>query len=169
MNPPMKVDVPDRRILQFCLRSLSLQMITRVNDHPKYGYPPLGGINVFGGYGYNNVDTFQDTFTADVNAFLEWGMFDTAKRYIDDYFTNTVRNDGSIDSRGPEIGQYGKMLTTVAKYYSYTKDDKLMAKYHAKLLAIVNLFYSLRKQSEQRPTTDIATESYEVGPNTTAA
>ncbi len=156
LNPPMKVDVPDQRILQFCLRSLSLQMITRVNDHPKYGYPPLGGINVFGGYGYNNVDTFQDTFNVDVTALLEWGMFDTAKYYIDDYFTNTVRDDGSLDTRGPEIGQYGKMLTTVAKYYDYTKDDHLMMKYHKKLLAIVDLFYSLRKESKERPITDIS-------------
>ena len=156
LNPPMKIDVPDQRILQFCLRSLSLQMITRVNDHPKYGYPPLGGINVFGGYGYNNVDTFQDTFNVDVSSLLEWGMFDTAKRYIDDYFTNTVRDDGSLDTRGPEIGQYGKMLSTVAKYYTYTKDDRLLLKYHRKLSAIVDLFYALRKESKERPTTDIS-------------
>jgi hypothetical protein len=156
LDPPMKIDVPDQRILKFCLRSLSLQMITRVNNHPKYGYPPLGGINVFGGYGYNNVDTFQDTFNADVTAFLEWGLFSTARGYIDDYFTNTVRDDGSIDSRGPEIGEYGKMLTTMAKYYSFTKDDQLMSKYHKKLLAIVDLFYSLRKESKDRPTTDIS-------------
>ena len=60
----MKIDVPDASILNFCLHSLALERITRVEDHPKYGYPPLGGINVFGGYGYNNVDTFQDTFNA---------------------------------------------------------------------------------------------------------
>jgi hypothetical protein len=136
LNPPMKINVPDQRILDFCLRSLSLQMITRVNDHPKYGYPPLGGINVFGGYGYDNVDTFQDTFNSDVSAFLEWGLFDIARRYIDDYFTNSVRDDGSIDTRGPEIGQYGKMLTVVAKYYSYTKDEQLLRKHQKKIQAI---------------------------------
>jgi hypothetical protein len=156
LDPPMKVDVPDPRILDFCLRSLSLEMITRVEDHPKYGYPPLGGINVFGGYGYNNVDTFQDTFNADVTAFLEWGLFDIAGRYIDDYFTNSVRADGSIDTRGPEIGQYGKMLEVVARYYSYTKDDALMRKHQEKIQAIVSLFYSLRKESEQVPAGDIS-------------
>jgi hypothetical protein len=156
LDPPMKVEVPDARILDFCLRSLSLEMITRVEDHPKYGYPPLGGINVFGGYGYNNVDTFQDTFNADVTAFLEWGLFDIAGRYIDDYFTNSVRADGSIDTRGPEIGQYGKMLKVVARYYSYTKDEALLRKHQEKLQAIVDLFYSLRKESKRVPAGDIS-------------
>jgi hypothetical protein len=156
LDPPMKVDVPAARILDFCLRSLSLEMITRVEDHPKYGYPPLGGINVFGGYGYNNVDTFQDTFNADVTAFLEWGLFDIAARYIDDYFTNSVRADGSIDTRGPEIGQYGKMLEVVARYYGYTKDETLLRKHQEKLQAIVDLFYSLRKESKQVPAGDIS-------------
>jgi len=156
LDPPMKVDVPDARILDFCKRSLSLEMITRVEDHPKYGYPPLGGINVFGGYGYNNVDTFQDTFNADVTAFLEWGLFDIAGRYIDDYFTNSVRADGSIDTRGPEIGQYGKMLEVVARYYSYSKDEALLRKHQEKIQAIVDLFYSLRKESKQVQAADIS-------------
>src|SRR5580700_5562843 len=119
-------------------------------------FPPLGGINVFGGYGYNNVDTFQDTLNADVTAFLEWGLFDIAGRYIDDYFTNSVRADGSIDTRGPEIGQYGKMLEVVARYYSYAKDDALLRKHQEKLQAIVDLFYSLRKESKQVPAGDIS-------------
>ncbi len=156
LDPPMKVSVPDARILDFCKRSLSLEMITRVEDHPKYGYPPLGGINVFGGYGYDNVDTFQDTFNADVTAFLEWGLFDIAGRYIDDYFTNSVRPDGSIDTRGPEIGQYGKMLEVVARYYSYSKDEALLRKHQEKIQAIVDLFYSLRKESKQVPAGDIS-------------
>src|SRR5580658_563644 len=156
LDPPMKVDVPDARILDFCKRSLSLEMITRVEDHPKYGYPPLGGINVFGGYGYNNVDTFQDTFNADVSAFMEWGMFDIAGGYIDDYFTHSVRDDGSIDTRGPEIGQYGKMLSVMGKYYALSNDSRLLRKYQKKLEAIVELFYTLRKEAKDRPTSDIS-------------
>jgi hypothetical protein len=156
LNPPMKIDVPDKKILDFCLHSLALERITRVGDHPKYGYPPLGGINVFGGYGYNNVDTFQDTFNTSVDAFLEWGLTSIAGRYIDDYFTNSVRDDGSIDTRGPEIGQYGKMLTEVAKYWEYTKDEKLMRKHQKKIEAIVDLFYTLRKQAKEVPRDDIS-------------
>jgi len=155
LNPPMKIDVPDPSLGEFCLHALLLEQITRVGDHPKYGYPPLGGINVFGGYGYNNVDTFQDTFNTSVVAFLEWGLFDVAGRYIDDYFTNSVRDDGSIDTRGPEIGQYGKMLTAVAKYYAYSRDEKLLRKHEKKLQAIVDLFRTLRKQSKEVSSSDI--------------
>lgn len=156
LNPPMKIDVPDKKILGFCLHAVALERITRVGDHPKYGYPPLGGINVFGGYGYNNVDTFQDTFNTSVDVFLEWGMYGIAARYIDDYFTNSVRDDGSIDTRGPEIGQYGKMLTEFGKYWAYTKDEKLMRKHQKKLEAIGSLFYSLRKQAKEVPEDDIS-------------
>lgn len=156
MNPSMKVDVPDPDILNFSLHAMILERITRVGAHPHYGYPPLGGINVFGGYGYANVDTFQDTFNTSVAVFLDWGMFDVARSYIDDYFTNTVRDDGSLDSRGPEIGQYGKMLTELAQYYDYTHDAQLMRKHQKKIEAIVNLFYTLRKESKQRPTSDIS-------------
>jgi hypothetical protein len=155
LNPALKIDVPDPTLRDFCLHALLLEEITRVGDHPKYGYPPLGGINVFGGYGYNNVDTFQDTFNTSVLASLEWGLFEVARRYIDDYFTNSVRDDGSIDTRGPEIGQYGKMLTVVAKYYAYTHDEKLLRKHQNKLEAIVSLFSALRKQSKEVPSGDI--------------
>lgn len=155
LNPPMKIDVPDATLKDFCLHALLMEEITRVGDHPKYGYPPLGGINVFGGYGYNNVDTFQDVFNTSVAAFLEWGLSDVARRYIDDYFTDSVRDDGSIDTRGPEIGQYGKMLAVVAKYYAYTHDEKLLRKHEKKLQAIVSLFETLRAQSKQVPASDI--------------
>lgn len=155
LNPPMKIDVPDANLKDFCLHALLMEEITRVGDHPKYGYPPLGGIDVFGGYGYNNVDTFQDTFNTSVAAFLEWGLFDVARRYIDDYFINSVRDDGSIDTRGPEIGQYGKMLAVVAKYYAYTHDEKLLLKHQKRLQAIVTLFGTLSKQSKEVPSSDI--------------
>ncbi len=156
LEPPMKIDVPDTKIRDFCLHALLLERITRVGNHPKYGYPPLGGINVFGGYGYNNVDTFQDTFNTSVDAFLEWGLSDVAAGYIDDYFTNSVRDDGSIDTRGPEIGQYGKMLTEIAKYYDYTNDARLIRKHQKKIEAIIALFESLRRQAKQLPPEDIS-------------
>lgn len=156
LKTSMSIDVPDPHLADFNRRALSLVELTRVNDHPKYGYPPLGGINVVGGYGYNNVDTFQDTFNSDVLAFVEWGAFDTARRYIDDYFTNTVRDDGSLDSRGPEIGQYGKMLTVVAKYFAYSGDAATLRKYQSKLLAIAGILSTLHAEARTRPTTDVA-------------
>jgi hypothetical protein len=156
LHTSMQIDVPDKHLADFNRRALSLTSITRVNNHPKYGYPPLGGINVFGGYGYNNVDTFQDTFNSDVTAFVEWGSFDVARAYIDDYFTEAVRDDGSIDTRGPEIGQYGKMLTTVAKYYAYSGDGATLRKYQKKLFAITGLLESLHDDSRKLPVADVS-------------
>ncbi len=149
LEPPMKIEVPDEGLQDFCLHAFAREMITRVGDHPKYGYPPLGGIDIFGGYGYSNVDTFQDVFNSSVMTFLEWGLFERAKAYIDDYFTHSVRDDGSIDTRGPEIGQYGRMLTALAMYYGYTKDQGVILKYREKILAIVRLFYLLREDSRR--------------------
>jgi hypothetical protein len=147
LDPPMKIDVPDESLQDFCLHAFAREMITRVGDHPKYGYPPLGGIDIFGGYGYSNVDTFQDVFNSSVMTFLEWGLFERAKAYIDDYFTHSVRDDGSIDTRGPEIGQYGRMLTALAMYHRYTEDQSTILKYGEKIRAIVRLFYRLREES----------------------
>jgi hypothetical protein len=152
--PTLKIEVPDKMIQNFCLHALAREMITRVGNHPKYGYPPLGGIDVFGGYGYSNVDTFQDVFNTSVITFSEWGLLDTARGYIDNYFTNYVRDDGSIDTRGPETGQYGFMLAALAKYYSYSKDEQLILKHLKKIQGIVNLFYSLRGESKKVPSED---------------
>jgi hypothetical protein len=154
--PGMKIDVPERVIDDFSKHALAVEMITRVGNHPKYGYPPLGGINKFGGYGYSNVDTFQDVFNNSVITFSEWGLFDIARGYIDDYFTETVRDDGSIDSRGPETGQYGLMLAAVAKYYSYTRDDKTILKHLTRLRGIVKMFTDLRAESKKLPPDDPA-------------
>jgi hypothetical protein len=149
----MQIDVPDERIPNFCAHSLVREMITRIKDHPKYGTDIWGrGYRV--GYGFINVDTFQDVFTSTVIAHLEWGLFDVAKRYIEDYFTESVREDGSIDTRGPEIGQYGRMLTVLAQYYNYTKDKPLVLKYRTKLLAIVDLLLDFRKKSQDVPADD---------------
>src|SRR5207302_9600884 len=83
------------------------------------------------------------------------GFFDVAGRYIANFFSDSVRDDGSLDTRGPEIGQYGKMLAAVAKYYAYTHDDKLLRKHKKKLQAVVELFRMLRKQSKEVPSSDI--------------
>lgn len=154
--PALKIDLPDGKIADFCRHALAMEMITRVGNHPKYGTPPLGGINVFGGYGYSNVDTFQDIFNTSVAAFSEWGLFDIARGYIDDYFTNYVRDDGSIDTRGPETGQYGLMLANLAKYYEYSRDAEPILKHLTKIRGIIRYFADLRAESLKLPAGDPA-------------
>jgi len=156
LKPLLKINVPEPRIREFCLHCLAREIITRVGNHPKYGYPPLGGIDILGGYGYANVDTFQDVFNTSVSTFLEWGDFERARDYIEDYFANTVRDDGSLDTRGPEIGQYARMLTVIAQYYNFTKDKGLIEKHIRKIKAIVDLLLRLRKESKEVPKDDVS-------------
>ena len=42
------------------------------------------------------------------------GLVDVAGHYIDNYLGKFVRDDGSLLYRGPEIGQYGRMLRAIA-------------------------------------------------------
>ena len=157
--PPLAIDVPEGFISDFCRHALVLEMISRVGDHPRYGYPPIHQQTMSRGIlgsGFSNVDSFQDTFTSSVLTFLEWGLADIARRYIDQYFGEFVRDDGSIDTRGPEIGQYGRMLTALARYYDYTRDGSLLLKYRAKVLAIAELLAGLARESRNGPESDPA-------------
>jgi hypothetical protein len=144
LKPAMKLDLPETKISNFCRHSLIQAMITRINDHPKYG--------VFDrGYGGSEHDGFPDTFTASVSCFLEWGLSGVARRYLDNYFTEFVEKDGSINYRGPEIGQYGRILTVLAEYYNYTKDHTALLKYIEKIRGIEDLLLSLREKSKKFP------------------
>ena len=150
LSEGMQIELPDERIADFCAHSFIREMITRIKDHPKYGIDIWeDGYRV--GYGFINVDTFQDTFTSAVITNLEWGKVSVAKRYIDDYFTESVRDDGSIDTRGAEIGQYGRMLAAMAQYYNYTKDKDTILKYQGKLLAIVDILLNFLKEARALP------------------
>jgi hypothetical protein len=140
----MQIDVPDQRLTDLARHSLVREMMTRIGDFPKYG--------VFDrGYGGSEHDGFPDTFTADTTAMLEWGLFDLARRYIDNYFTHFVRDDGSILYRGPETGQFGRMLTVAATYANYTGDTKLLLRHRHRLDALAKLLLSLRTQALRLP------------------
>jgi hypothetical protein len=145
----MQIDIPDQRLADMARHSLVRDMITRVGAFPKYG--------VFDrGYGGSEHDGFPDTFNADTTAMLEWGLFDLARDYIDNYFTHFVRDDGSILYRGPETGQFGRMLTVAAQYANYTGDAQLLVRHRPRLDGIANLLLSLRARALQRPAADPA-------------
>ena len=157
--PPFAIDVPEGFLSDFCKHAFVLEMISRVGDHPRYGYPPIHQQTMSKGIlgsGFSNVDSFQDTFTASVLTCLDWGLADVAKRYIDQYFTDFVRDDGSIDTRGPEIGQYGRMLTALAKYYDYSRDGALLLKHRNRILAVAGLLTGLARESRTGGKTDPA-------------
>ncbi len=140
LDGSMKVSLPDRRLEAMSRYSLVRILMTRMDSSPKYGV-------VDQNYGHTQHDGFQDTFNAETLAFVEWGDFDTAKRYIDNYLQKWVRDDGSLLYRGPEIGQYGRMLTNLAEYADYTRDYAILLKYRVRIDAIAQILLQLRQKA----------------------
>jgi hypothetical protein len=149
LQSAMKIDVPDQRVVDLTRHSLIRAMMTRVNDFPKYGA-------VEKDYGGNEHDGFLDTFNVDTAAMVEWGLLDRARRYIDNYFTNYVRDDGSILYRGPETGQFGRLLTVLAQYSNTGGDPAVLLKHRVRIDAITKLLLSLRAKAQLLPASDPA-------------
>jgi hypothetical protein len=143
----MRIDIPDQRLANMARHSLVRDMITRIGAQPKYGV-------VDRHYAGNQHDGFPDTFNADTTAMVEWGLFDLAGQYIENYFSKFVRDDGSILYGGPETGQYGRMLTVVAEYAEYTGDHKLLLRNRHRIDAVAKLLLSMREKALRFPATD---------------
>lgn len=149
LQPGMKIEIPDQHLADLARHSLVRDMITRIGAFPKYGVFERG-------YGGSEHDGFLDTFNADTAAMLEWGLFDLAGQYLDNYFTFFVRDDGSILYRGPETGQLARMLTVVAQYANYTRDARLLLKHRSRIDAVTRLLLDLRGKALALPPDDPA-------------
>ncbi len=145
----MQLELPEKWIVDFCRHSMAREMITRFGDHPRYGV-------VDRAYGGSEHDGLQDVLTSAVTCYLEWGHLDVARRYLDQYLSCFVRSDGSLRYRGPEIGQYGRMLTVLARFHELTQDDSLLLAHHDKIVAIAELLLSRRKEAVLRRVDDPA-------------
>lgn len=144
LAPGMQINIPDQRLADLARHSLVRDMMSRVGPFPKYG--------VFDrSYGGSEHDGFPDIFTVDTAGMLAWGLFDLAGQYLDNYFTQFVRDDGSILYRGPETGQYGRMLTVAAEYANYTRDYQLLLRHRRRLDGVAKLLLSLRTQALRLP------------------
>jgi hypothetical protein len=141
--------LPDERMTNMARFSLVRAMMTRQAGSPKYGA-------VDKNYGGTEHDGFQDTFTVETEAMLEWGLIDRAGQYIDNYFGAFVRDDGSILYRGPETGQFGRMLTVTAQYYSSGGDAALLLKHRGRIDAVARYLLRLRATALALPATDPA-------------
>jgi len=149
LGQAMKIDVPDQRLLNMSRFALIKEMMTRVGDFPKYGA-------VDKDYAGSEHDGFPDTFTVDTTAMLEWGLIDLAGRYVDNYFGKFVRDDGSLLYRGPETGQYGRMLTVAAEYVNYGGDPSVLIRNRRRIDGITSLLLDLRSKAKGLPPTDPA-------------
>jgi hypothetical protein len=145
----MKIELPDERVANMARFSVVRDMMTRVKDFPHYGAFDKD-------YAGNEHEGFPDTFTADTAATLEWGLVDLAGRYIDNYFGEFVRDDGSILYRGPETGQYGRMLTVVAEYMNYGGDSAVLLRRRSRIDGVTKLLLALRAKAKTLPKDDPA-------------
>lgn len=144
MRVRMHIDTPMPWLNDLVKHSLVMDAITRVGDHPRYG-------TVTKDYGGGEHDGFQDVFTASVEAASEWGNWDRARRIIDNYMTEFVRDDGSLDYRGPEFGQYARMITDLCQYAEYTGDYEIFSRYDHRIRAILGLLTERLDQARALP------------------
>jgi hypothetical protein len=129
--------LPDRSWTDLTSHCFAKELMIRPDGvSPKYG-------GVDRDYFGNEYDGFQDIFTSALYTNLEWGRFDTARLFLDDYFTNYVEPNGMINMRGPETGQFGLTLLVLAKYFHYTRDAALILKHRAKIDATAKVLTDL--------------------------
>jgi len=129
--------------------ALVREMMTRVHDFPKYGA-------VDKDYAGSEHDGFPDTFTVDTTAMLEWGLVGEAGRHIETYFGKFVGDDGSLLYRGPETGQYGRMLTVVAQYINYGGAPQVLLRQRSRIDGVTKLLLGLREKAKALPSGDPA-------------
>ena len=145
----IRIELPDERMENMARFGLVRSIMTRIGDFPKYGVLDRN-------YGGSEHDGFPDTFTVETTAMIEWGLLDRAGRYIDNYFAHFVRDDGSLVYRGPETGQYGRMLTIVALFVRAGGDAGVLRRHRSKLDGITDLLLDLRATARRLPTADPA-------------
>lgn len=78
---------------------------------------------------------------------LEWGRFETARKFIDNYFSDFVDPKGMINMRGPETAQFGLTLSLLARYFNYTRDAALFDKHKQKIIATGKLLAEMHDES----------------------
>ena len=125
------------------------EMITRRGNHPKYGIADQA-------YAGAEHDGFQDVLVSSVLGYLEWGHFDRARAYLDDYFTHFVRPDGTLRYRGPEMGKYGVMLTCLGLHFDYARDGSLLRNHRAKIDAVAGMLVERWERARRRSPDDPA-------------
>jgi len=145
----MALDVPDERIANMSRHCLIRSMMGRSAGFPKYGV-------VDKNYGGTEHDGFPDTFTVETEAMLEWGLIERAGAYIDNYLTHFVRDDGTILYRGPETGQFGRMLTVFAMFADRGGDPNLLLRYSKRIDAIADDLMAMRRKAQTLPKGDPA-------------
>jgi hypothetical protein len=142
--------LPQPGWINMAKHSFAKELMTRPGGlYPKYGA-------VDRDYAGSEYDGFQDIFTSAIYTNMEWGRLDTARLFIDNYFTEYVDAKGMVDMRGPETAQFGMTLSLLARYFNYTDDSTLILKHRSKIEATAKLLADMHDESLRLPATDAA-------------
>jgi hypothetical protein len=137
--------LPDRAWVNLTKHAFAKELMTRPGGiYPKYGA-------VDRDYAGSEYDAFQDIFTSAIYTNMEWGRLETARQYIDNYFTDFVDSKGMIDMRGPETAQFGMTLSLLARYFNYSGDSALLLKHRAKIESTAKVLADMHDESLSLP------------------
>jgi hypothetical protein len=139
------IALPEPSYVHLARHAFVRELIVR----PRGVYPKYGAVDR--DYYGPETDGFQDTLTSSVYANLELGRFEMAKAVLDNYFTQFVDSQGTINMRGPETAQFGLTLSLLARYFNYTRDSELLAKHRGKIEATAAILTRLHDVSLQLP------------------
>ena len=140
--------LPDDSWINISKHAFAKELMTR----PAGIYPKYGAVDR--DYAGSEYDGFQDIFTSAIYTNMEWGRLDTARLFIDNYFSEYVDAKGIIDMRGPETAQFGMTLSLLARYFHYSGDRKLLLKHQPKIEATAKLLTDMHDESLQVPVGD---------------
>src|SRR5258708_7398738 len=140
--------LPQNAWVDMSKHSFAKELMTR----PGGVYPKYGAVDR--DYAGSEYDGFQDIFTSAIYTNMEWGRLETARLFIDNYFTEYVDDKGMIDMRGPETAQFGMTLSLLARYFHYTQNSALILKHRAKIEATAKLLADMHDESLRLPPND---------------
>src|SRR5437899_7427409 len=142
------VSLPQHDWIDLSKHAFAKELMTR----PAGVYPKYGAVDR--DYAGSEYDGFQDIFTSAIYTNLEWGRFESARLFIDNYFTEYVDSKGMVNMRGPETAQFGLTLSLLARYFNYTRDSELILRNRAKIKATADLLAELHDESLRLPQND---------------
>jgi len=137
--------LPDNSWVHLSKHAFAKELMTR----PAGLYPKYGAVDR--DYAGSEYDGFQDIFTSAIYTNMEWGRLDTARLFINNYFSEYVDEKGMVDMRGPETAQYGMTLSLLARYFHYTSDGRLLLKHRAKIEATAKQLSEMHDEGLRLP------------------
>jgi hypothetical protein len=125
----MRLEVPEARVSDSSKAAIVRALISEVGLEPRYGA---------GVYWAAVGDGFPPTTILLNLCMLDWGFTEEVKARLGYYLSHFVKQDGTIDFRGPAISEYGQILALAARYVRVTRDTGWMRENLPALQRITN-------------------------------